>query len=105
MTYNLRNRTLAEELRAVEESDNEEHVDDEESESEDNLSVEAEESDQQYDSESESDSDAEMMSEMEDACMEQRLLNSRARGRPTNKLRGKNGFEWTTSLPGRRSGK
>ena len=45
-----------------------------------------------------------MMSDLEDASINQRLLNSCARGRPRNNLRGKNGFEWATKLPDRRSG-
>ena len=105
MSYNLRTRTLAEALRAVEETENDENLHGTDSESEDNLSIEGEESDYQVGAESGSDSDDEMADEMEDASLNQRLVNSRARGRPSNKLRGKNGFEWTTKLCDRWSGK
>lgn len=105
MSYNLRSRTLAEALRAQEESEDEDGFDGEGSEIEDNISSGGEESDYQNDTDPESDSDVEMASDLEDTSLEQRLLNSRARGRPTSKLRGKNGFEWSTNLRERVSGK
>lgn len=37
--------------------------------------------------------------DMEDANLHQRLLGSRARGRLTSKLKGKNGFVWNTRFP------
>lgn len=42
--------------------------------------------------------------DMEDASLNERLLQSRARGRPSTKLKGKNGFLWDTRCPSRRSG-
>lgn len=41
--------------------------------------------------------------EMEDVSLNERLNQSRARGRPATKLRGKNGFVWNTTFSTRRS--
>ena len=90
MAYNLRPRSLAEALRDAEENENEENIDGEDSESKDNVSIDTEESDYQNDSdyENETDSDVEMINDADDAARDQRLLASRARGRPVNTLRG-----------------
>lgn len=103
MAYNLRPRTLAQALRDAEDFENEEAFDGSDSESEDNLSIESEKSDYENESDAESGSDVEM-AEAENAAGDQRLLSSRARGRPAEKLRGKDGFEWSTKLANRRSG-
>lgn len=42
--------------------------------------------------------------EMENPCLNARANQSRARGRPVTKLRGKNGFVWNTTFASRRSG-
>ncbi|KAL3265898.1 hypothetical protein HHI36_010088 [Cryptolaemus montrouzieri] len=42
---------------------------------------------------------------MENATLDKRLLESRARGRPSSTSKGKDGFKWKTKFPERRSGK
>ena len=41
--------------------------------------------------------------DMEDASLNERPFQSRARGRPSSKLKGKNGFVWDTRAPSRNS--
>ena len=65
-------------------------------ESEDELDCISEDSDSEFEL---SDDD----SEIDNACLASRLNRSRGRGRPTTKLRGKNGFQWSTRMPTRRS--
>ncbi|KAL3284040.1 hypothetical protein HHI36_018210 [Cryptolaemus montrouzieri] len=43
--------------------------------------------------------------DMENATLDKRLLESRARGRPSSTSKGKDGFKWKTKFPERRSGK
>lgn len=57
----------------------------------------SEQSDEEYEDESEMDSD------LENASLNQRLLQSKGRGRPVNRLRGKHGFVWSTNVPSRQS--
>lgn len=110
MAYNLRRRSFINQLVDTEDqeandrasSDEEDHVsEDDESGSGDDYapsdsSEQSEESDNEY----------------ENASLDQRLLEVRARrennprvGRPTTTLRGKNGYKWSTRAPERSSGK
>lgn len=103
MAYNLRTRSIAETLRN--EEDNHEIWGGSDSESEDYVS-EQEESDEYRVSDDGSDTDDgnEMAMDWENSSLSERLLSSRARGRPTTQLKGKNGFVWSTNLPQRQSG-
>ena len=97
MAYNLRPRTIRQELLddAQESCSEEQDVECHEDETEEVSSRCS-----NYSDASSADSDI----DMEDASLEQRLLDSRARGRPSSTLRGKNGFKWRTRAPERRSG-
>jgi len=100
MSYNLRSRSIIELLRNDDET--EEILDENNSEMEDHVSEESEEYD--IDSDGNEYSEDEMECELENASLAQRLMNSRARGRPITKLKGKNGFVWDTKIPARQSG-
>lgn len=95
MAYNLRSRTFRQEMvdndcyDGVAERMSDAEVDDG--------------SGSEY-SESESSSSSVSAMELEDAAADQHILGSRARGRPTTKLKGKNGFSWDTRVPQRTSG-
>lgn len=104
MAYNLRPRTIAESLRN--ENDDADIIAGNASESEDNVSEQSEESEEYSDSDAEADSDGddEMAMDWENASLMQRLMDSRARGRPKTQLRGKSGFVWSTHLQERQSG-
>lgn len=92
MAYNLRSRRIRDELL-------DEIQVEEQSESE----SEQRDDDDDY-SGSSSDDEVEGDIDMEDASFNQRLLQSRARGRPCTKLKGKDGFTWDTRCPSRLSG-
>lgn len=97
MAYSLRSRTVrAESLPEPEPLLNETN-------SEEEIEPEREESEYENSSSSSSGSDGSDV-DMEDATLDQRFLNSAARGRPSSKLKGKNGFVWNTSVSSRRSG-
>ncbi|KAL3283104.1 hypothetical protein HHI36_006263 [Cryptolaemus montrouzieri] len=99
MAYNLRRRTIRQEL--LDETsevffEDEEAQENEESESGEVCGHESEYSDA-TDASSGSDED------MENATLDKRLLESRARGRPSSTAKGKDGFKWKTKFPERRS--
>jgi len=99
MACNLRSRTLRQELldEDRDESVVENFVDV-------NVDDDSHNSDREYSaSECIFQSDSEMELELEEASLDQRLLESRARGRPVTKLKGKNGFSWDTRAPSRRT--
>lgn len=96
MSYKLRSRRIREELLVEDQDDDEVTV---QSESEPSSN---EEGSSFYTSEEDPIEEEDV--DMEDASLHQRLLGSRARGRPTSKLKGKNGFVWNTRFPSRRSG-
>ncbi|KAK4882541.1 hypothetical protein RN001_005860 [Aquatica leii] len=101
MSYNLRPRSIAASFRNNKEV--EEVLDGDDSESGDNVSEDLEESDEcEVECES-SDTDEMMECDWEKSLLDQRLLDSNARGRPRTKLRGKNGFVWDTRMPQRQS--
>ncbi|CAB0042451.1 unnamed protein product [Trichogramma brassicae] len=91
MAYNLRPRKIIDELLENDYSD-EEIIE----KSSDASSTSGNEDS----SSNEDDSDV----EMEDVSLNQRLNESRARGRPITKLKGKNGFCWDNTFSSRRSG-
>ena len=101
MAYNLRTRRVRDLLLQTNEPDNSNDGASNE-EVQDHVSKQSEYSDEETSSEKESSED-ELM-EVEDATTDARLLKSRARGRLTSKLRGKNGYIWSSKLPERRSG-
>ena len=91
MAYNLRSQPMSEEL--LEEDENREEF-----EQNDDKHFPSEEESSAYTSGSNDDV------EMEDVSLNVRLQISRFRGRPSTKLRGKNGFLWNTTFSSRRSG-
>lgn len=99
MPYNLRGRSVRQDLLEDnnKECDNEEcfggNPSDEEADHVSEMSAE--------DSEYEVSSSDE---ELQNATLDKRILESRARGRPVSKLKGKNGFVWDMKAPERRSG-
>lgn len=96
MAYNLRSRTIREELL----DDEEEEVNQQSDEEVDNGNND---SGSDYSTSAvESDSDGDI--DMENASLNARLNESRARGRPTSKLYGKDKFVWDTRVPTRTSG-
>lgn len=96
MAYNFRARTIRDAL--LEEIGDNEAVGGNASESEEEpLSEMSEGSEYEV-----SDSDDAM--EVEDATINKRIVESRARGRPQTKLRGKNGYVWTQKPRERTSG-
>lgn len=99
MAYNLRPRVLREQL--LFDDANEEEI---ESNSED----EVQSSENSSDDSSYHDSEEEMEVDMEEPSNNKRLLDAREnpkRGRPQTKFYGKDGFEWNSKCPSRRSGK
>lgn len=94
MAYNLRPRRIIEELLENEGSDEE-------------ITEQCDDAVDSDDSEGFSPSSASEEScdiEMEDVSLSQRLNESRARGRPNTKLKGKNGFRWDKRFSTRSSG-
>ena len=100
MAYKLRNRGIINSL--IEDDENATCFDGNESEEEDIVSEQSEGS--EYAASSDSDEEMADDENVEDASLYERLLDSRARGRPVTKLRGKNGFVWNTKAPVRQSG-
>lgn len=99
MAYSLRPRRVRDLLLEEPEP---EAIDGEPSDDEfDHVSEEDEECSDYGESDEGTDSDMEM--EVEDATADARTLQSRARGRPTSKVRGKNGYVWHSKVPERRS--
>jgi len=94
MAYNLRSRSICEELLSDVEEDIEEQASEE--------IGRGDESDSSYSGSSEESSSGDDI-EMEDVSLNERLLQSAARGRPCSKLKGKNGFTWDTRVPARTS--
>ena len=92
--YNLRPRGLCVELRDKEEG---EALDDVSGDEIDHMSDESE-----YPT-SGSDSDENEL-DMENASLQQRLMEAQPRGRPSIIRRGKNGYKWSINPPGRQSG-
>lgn len=104
MPYNFRNRSIPDAV--LEEEDVGTFFGDDASGDEDFVFEESEHS--EYSSESENSfTDEEMEQDWEDPSLQQRLENSRAkaRGRPITKVRGKNGYAWSTNCPQRLSGR
>ncbi|XP_056643529.1 uncharacterized protein LOC130449612 [Diorhabda sublineata] len=99
MAYNLRRRTIRQELLdEMQEVPSEDEEAQGSGESE-NEGVSEHESEYSY----ATDASSELDSDMEDATLDKRLLEARARGRPTSTLKGKDGFKWNTRAPERRS--
>lgn len=94
MAYNLRSRTVVQAI--VQNGEEEEYGGAMSDAEEDHVS---EHSDEDYETEDSNDEDA------ENAIQEQRVVKSRARGRPVFILRGKNGFAWNTRFRTRTSGR
>lgn len=103
MSYNFRNRRIAEPV--MEDEDEEGVFGDNPSEDEDHVSEDSEHS--EYAGESDSLTDEEMEDVWENASLQQRVEDARSkpRGRRITKIRGKNGYTWSTSTPQRMSGR
>ena len=100
MAYNLRGRTIRQEL--VDETQEVPSQDEEAQESEGSESGVVSGHESEYSDATDASSELDM--DMEDATLDKRLLESRARGRPSSTLKGKDGFKWKTRAPERRSG-
>lgn len=97
MAYNLRSKRIRDELLEAEE--NTVSFGGNASESEDDHVSEQSASEYEV-----SGSESEMDEDLENSSLAQRLLQSRARGRPISTLRGKNGYVWKVDAPMRQSG-
>ena len=96
MAYNLRNRPIGKQLQDA----------DEECDGFDDVVSDNEIDHVSKFSASESDSSSSDYSDIETATLDKRILESRARGRPSTKLRGKDqSYVWDTRAPQRASSK
>lgn len=94
MPYNLRPRSFQREL--VEDVEINDPIGGDSSDIEDHVSEYSESSDFSMD---ENDSD------LENVTLNERIVQSRARGRPATVLRGVDGYKWKTQKPTRESSK
>jgi len=106
MAYNLRSRTLQQELLDEQRQSREDRVSDNSADevvenNSDNTNDEVSGSEYSVSSASEMEVDLEEEEDidLEKGSANQRLLQSRVRGRPSTKLKGKNGFSWDTRAP------